>query len=135
MDGLTADEVLASLLKRHSHTTLLKSINEEKLLSILARAPGVLLPSDTKSEASEPTPPKSDDSADDSPIEHEKSEDNDYLDNLLKAKSRNFSILDSTVSSISESVVSEVPSEPPSEVRTLFTIVNKSKIHCSKLIL
>ena len=46
-------------------------------------------------------------------IKREKSENNDYLDNLLKAKSRTFEMCDSTVSSISESVVSEVPSEPP----------------------
>jgi len=99
---------LENLLKRQSHITLLKSINEEKLLNILSRAPGVL-PLPSPSPSSDETVSESEEES----IKREKSENNDYLDNLLKAKSRTFEMCDSTVSSISESVVSEVPSEPP----------------------
>ena len=41
ISGERASEVMSRLLSRPSHSSLLRSINEEKLLSILSRAPGV----------------------------------------------------------------------------------------------
>jgi len=42
ISGESASGVMSRLLSRPSHSSLLRSINEEKLLSILSRAPGVL---------------------------------------------------------------------------------------------
>lgn len=125
----TPEQVLEQLLKRHSHTTLLKSINTEKILAILSRIPGIISKSPLISRSPSPSlssaspvifneqiekselSQKSDDSISEKSeisefekedsIKNETDEENDYLANLLKSKKRNLSILDSTASSIS----------------------------------